>query len=808
MPSWWPFGRKRRKNKKERKAARDSKLVHELPATEKNQPIELPATPPSAIQTSDKPPRLSLGEKEPFDPLPHTREPRSTDGDHPESAEGITALPTQIRDIQGSPHLRPANEPGKLPIFCRSGTAWSNELNLGLQHTPSVRSRRSITHEASSRRSNSTTKRSHDQHRESQIKALSSPIPIPKDSGGLFGRNSKRLRSLPTDGSMVSLPQAGSVRSANTAVSDNHYEVGSFDVFSARPRIRTSVHGPSVASPMSRSSAVSRNDSRNEPIEASPRKVLRESKTIDNLADSYDSATLRELMDRDRKRRDRKRKAQEDRARRRLESYFEGQEAAAAGPSTRKGRPRTPKQRDKSKRDGREENGLGLVGVESGAGESELRRASTEQPREQDPVKETQDLSQRSPFDDPESPVTTPFEEPVVDTAKAIRYSHTDMSPPSSPGQMIRPTSNISQVTDPKHSSPATTTASTAAEPERKTSEPSSRKGPFAGLFRKSTRQLGDQKQSKSNEETSFKNTSRESMSRQLPPAHLREQAVPPRARSGTPTRTMSKFREDLPEYRGTPVSPPDSRMQSPDVAEVAEEPTVAGLSERQREKMPEGSAVLGQRTRALSRGDSPSIGVLSQSLASVDSEGSWLSGKPAKRGSTQMNPAALEERPDTGTRSFENLGTTDEEYFRRHATGQKPTGAGGISAAIGGRTSPTRVGQKDGVERYGEVNRTPTLVHHQARAKSSEGLLRQLADDEDNSTTTSPIDNKRTSPQDIEGSSEGDESPMDAESPKMVALGHARSISRGSATLLDIPAPKSNRGSQISTQSQTAPGP
>lgn len=624
---------------------------------------------------------------------------------------------------------------------------------------------------------------------------MTSPIPITKEGGGLFGRHSRRSRP---DESLVSLPQAGSVRSSMTTFSDNHFEVGSLDLFSARPRMRTSIHSANLAPPALRSPAASRADSKFE-RDASPRRVLRESKTIDNLADRYDASTIRELMDRDQKRRERKRRAQGDRARRRLESYIEGVETG--GPSARKGRPRsrprTPR-REKAKREA-EEGGLGLTGVE--AGPSRVQKRSTEQPqeREQDPVKDTQDLSRRNPFDDPESQVVTPLEEPMIDTAKETRYSHTDMSTPSSPSRLVRPISNLSQATDPRYSSPATT-ASTAAEPASKPSGTPARKGgSFAALFRRGSRQPSDRIPEQTSG-ISFANTSREAMSRQPIPAHLRQEAPAPRARSGTPTRTMSKFREDLPEY---PVSPPDSRMQS---LEIPEQPTGLGLTARQREKLPEGTVAIGHRTRALSRGESPSVGVLSQSLASVDSEGSWLSGKPNKRASAQMTPGALESRPEAATGSYENLGATDEEYFRRHVTNKRPMGASGIHAAITGRTSPATSGQKEGVERRGNVGRTPTLVHHQQRAKSSEGLLKLMTEGENESIVTTPVDEEERYESAEEEGDDDDSTTEDEGSPKMVSLGHARSVSRGSATLLSIPAARGSRGSYASTQGPTPP--
>jgi hypothetical protein len=61
----------------------------------------------------------------------------------------------------------------------------------------------------------------------------------------------------------------------------------------------------------------------------------------------------------------------------------------------------------------------------------------------------------------------------------------------------------------------------------------------------------------------------------------------------------------------------------------------------------------------------------MSQSLASVDSEASWLSGKPPKRASTltQLRSSVASSsvpRNENFNASYEELGMADDEYFRR----------------------------------------------------------------------------------------------------------------------------------------------
>ncbi len=140
----------------------------------------------------------------------------------------------------------------------------------------------------------------------------------------------------------------------------------------------------------------------------------------------------------------------------------------------------------------------------------------------------------------------------------------------------------------------------------------------------------------------------------------------------------------------------------------------------------------------------------LSLSRASIDSEGSWLSGKPAKRTSLTQpftsRHSASSLQPDMVEASDlgEELGLAEDEYFSRLTPGpeyddprlgraRKPS-----SAAIASSDSE---GEGDGDDDddddvrgtssamehgtwHGAIARHPTVVHHASRARSREGLL------------------------------------------------------------------------------------
>lgn len=747
------------------------------------------------------------------------------------SAEDITALPNQRR-LEQSPHLRPISQQrGPYNFQANSHSSLPTARERGkLQRPQSLR--KPVTDSALVRRKPSKKqKRDHDHVREEEIRAMSMPLPQKRpagNSGGLLRRDSKKVRGnlnhrfeRPT--SNISLPLEESIHSSMSGSSDPRaFRVSTLDMFSPRPTIRCSVgtqfyYGGVDTSP---SSNKSKNDylrGRRITTNADDKENKRTSR-IDDLADTLDAGALREILDRDKRRRDKKRKAEEERLRRRLERRAEKQKALEAG-----GTPATPR------REARGAIGLGIE-KETATPMEDVRPSTPQQPQRL----ETAALIPRPEASQLPTPLESPVEEAVVsDAQRAVRYSRGSVSGPTH----ARGPSNVSQMPellsekvartaavepvgtthDPTASGSlhAVETADTAAasrkSADRRRSSEGRRMGVIASFFRRKRRSQ-DQGRGTPSDEVSFSNTSRESMSRQPLPAHLvAPLPTPPiqiKRPSSVPRRTTSKFREDLPEY---PLSPPDSRMQSPEV------PSGSVIAARRRSQQPGDLVVESNSSGTGARTDSPvspgvpNAGLMSQSLASVDSEGSWLSGKPMKRRSNKshmrssVGSSTAMKRNDEFNASYEELGIPDDEYFRRltpqpderrrsaHSSEMlarkaSSTAMAALDAAAESddeeRAAVSRPSDEDEELVQNSVGRHPTIVHRQARVKSREGLLSYFQTDK-------PVPNvSATAAEPAEGESPTSESePVTLSRAKSVDLGkhHVRHLSAGSAKLLDI---------------------
>jgi hypothetical protein len=201
----------------------------------------------------------------------------------------------------------------------------------------------------------------------------------------------------------------------------------------------------------------------------------------------------------------------------------------------------------------------------------------------------------------------------------------------------------------------------------------------------------------------------------------------------------------------------------------------------------------------------------MSQSLASVDSEGSWLSGKHVKRVSnksmmrTSVASSAVQQNPEFNN-SFEELGMADDEYFKRLTPQPDELRRSNPSGDLLGRkASSTLVATLDAAaESDGEdkltpsarrsqdsehvkagVARQPTVIHRNVRVKSTVGLLATF--DADASTTH---DNHATLDMEPDSPTSDDSGEqVTVQRAKSVDFGkhHVRHLSAGSAKLLDI---------------------
>jgi hypothetical protein len=286
------------------------------------------------------------------------------------------------------------------------------------------------------------------------------------------------------------------------------------------------------------------------------------------------------------------------------------------------------------------------------------------------------------------------------------------------------------------------------------------------------------------------------------------------------PRRTMSKFREDLPEF---PLSPPDSRVASPETSRGS------AIAARRRSHQPADLLVESNSSGTGARTDSPvspalpNAGLMSQSLASVDSEGSWLSGKPVNRRSNRSylrssvgSSSALQRTQDFSA-SYEELGVPDDEYFKRLTPGPEEHRFSSQANEMAPKASSIVVEDQDMAvdsedeeapqtsgrpsveeEQVHTVARHPTVVHRQPRVKSTEGLLTFFQAEEPASeepaTTPSPVEgDSPISPSDHEFGTVQRAQSVD------FGKNHVRHLSAGSAKLLDI-----QKRASASSQSRT----
>ena len=254
---------------------------------------------------------------------------------------------------------------------------------------------------------------------------------------------------------------------------------------------------------------------------------------------------------------------------------------------------------------------------------------------------------------------------------------------------------------------------------------------------------------------------------------------------SGVPKRTMSRFREDLPEL---PLSPPDSRIQSPETDPIPpvimeqDSPspdittgTMPTLEDRYDTPTSGHRSIEGELLRetpvSWTRHEDmvdPSPEPQSMSLASIDSEASWLSGRFASRRRSSNVPLSQPQsrqqhhRDNSGSnesddthqdpdlprqeeQSPEDDSTfiTDDEYLSRFAN-HRSSGSQWTHRKSTGEARPSSDEDEDA--RWGSVGgRQPTMVqtHVAERMKSREGILNTFGE-EDESDEADVMDDEK----------------------------------------------------------------
>lgn len=839
----WPFGRK---------SKRTSQSVDESMTTPRNLPPEMTVRESVRDHSAVSVPRLgrrssrkdiqqrprSTSRKLTKSNAASARDPEKTDSIPP-----IPALPEQRRaELNEKGGLNRSNQQGPAPPNRENAPSYyfQNPMSTSslqpekfsvVREPPTLQGKRGANDTQFSR-SKSSKRKPNDHAREQEIKEMSSPIPIPKrptsHQTGLLARESRKIpggmnRNLDRPFSDVSLPLPASMRSQMSVDSDQHaFKVNAFAVLSPRPTIRYSGDPRSPASSLQPSRTSTRRDKES----MIPEESLKSKKRIDELADDMDAGSLRELMERDRRRLEKHRRSEQERLERKLQRKADKQRA-----------------QEGEKEDTGQEHVVPVVPERAGSGDNhaaakaaETLSAPSREERTSSPESWLKDPSRdhlplENPFHDPVLGASTSHleegtpeerDDPVIETAKAIRLSTASMSPPASPTRHVHEHSNLSQFPE----LPSRSTPDIPEHTELENRRDSDASGRFSSnwksIFRRSdTRAKRDSAEPGRLTPSEFSNASRESVSRQMPPSAFTRI---PRARSGTPIRTQSRFKEDLPEL---PIIP-DSRMHRsedpapsslPDMPGSRGNDAVGSTDQPLSDVHPAFREEVAISRQASTRSKEVASSVaLSQSLASVDSEGSWLTGRPVKRSSQPLRESSgslQHQMEDLGGSDDEGPGTPEAEKYMGSLTParEEPPAIpqrkrpymgwkGGAEGAGDDNPSPAHIAaaQEEGTTWHDAVAKHPTIVRQGPgpRAKSREGLLNDFHAAEE-SAASSPSENSPSSP----------DVPSDhpfIQRATSVDLGgktgHARHISAGSARLLNLPPRTSSELKRFSASS------
>lgn len=647
-------------------------------------------------------------------------------------------------------------------------------------------------------RKKSSKRRKEDHDREAEIKAMSQFMPARPTADNWTSARSIKRENRHTSGNIghpssdVSFPVPESIHSGMSSDSEQiSWRVSAFDALSPRPTLRYSSSPVMNLAPSSGLARAQSNRKKFAGPTAIPESALHARQRIHELADDLDASDLRELMERDKRRRERKLEKERERAERRLARRAERQQAEEAAAAKTGSLPPANLERGVLGREMPDSSGDRTSAIVT----SSRRRSSGDSRRQSRRSSRIEEFENRektpSPLDEFYRTDSIPPPEPsaeAVGSAASPRQAE-PISAHSSPRLFgfMRPKRSRSnspqqpaQVPTTVHSHTATSIRLDDAESVSRTSDSRSSR-PWLSLFRWG-------KDRRSSGPSSFSNTSRDSMlgSQQVPPTNY----IPPRkVSSGVPKRTMSRFREDLPEL---PLSPPDSRVASPEAEPIPTEPLPAIPDDV---VMRYDTPVEGHRYPETMRATpisihrdevQPSPALHSMSLASIDSEASWLSGRISRKRTSSGMRTSLQHPPRTisalsGRSEAQNSEHTEDDNIAddEYLNSVVPTRSHRLST---GEARPSSDEEDDLSPKWGAVGQTPTVVQHSDTMQSREGILQSFDDDKEE------FDNINESDDEEDRQSPG--VPQRATSVKLNIKGHSRNFSAGSAKLFEVVSP------------------
>lgn len=632
---------------------------------------------------------------------------------------------------------------------------------------PTLHNKRNAEHLS---RKKSSKRRKADHAREEEIRAMSNMDPLRPaaeqwQSGRPMKRDTKRMKTglglsfrrsydREQPNSDISLPLPGSIHSSLSSDSEQvSFKVSALEALAPRPTLRYTVH-PRYGSPPrerpNRQVSVKNKLSEKAPI---PEATLRAHKRVDDLADDLTASDLRELMERDGRRRTRRREKEQERIERRLARRAEKQRAAET-----EGQQSQPNMERGVL--GRESIGLGIKPESAVITSSKTRRSPRSSPEltskqqgkrpaaEMEEDDEAVDQTAQGPIEHFHRTDSIPLDNAsVVSEEPAELPNHRASSPRKK--IILMPRTSRSKSPPPPPLKPA---KPEGFDGERKPSEGSIKRlrRSWSNLFR-----WGSRSKRKSGP-SSFSNTSRDSMSVvHAPAAAPIPAALSRKLSSNVPKRTLSRFREDLPEL---PLSPPQSREPSPESLPSAimeqdspELDTTMDLDDeptpKRRDTPMSPEQLYGSAPPSMPTSVDPSPEPVGVSLGSVDSEGSWFGKKATTRRSRPI-PAPLTPPRTSGHQRVASTGSddshhdpdlptqvveddesdfADDEYLSRFAH-QRSSGSHMTNARPSSEVSDDA--------RWGVVGgQHPNVVQPQPAefVKSREGLLNTFPDDATN---------------------------------------------------------------------------
>ena len=721
-----------------------------------------------------------------------------------------------------------------------SQTSIGPEEFTALPTAPSLLAKRPGFDPALHRRKSSKRK-AEDFAREREVRAMTSPIqrPTTYSSSGLLRRDTKQIPGnlnmrLQRPTSEVSLPLSESIQESQDMSNQASFKIGFLAALSPRPTL-TYVPDPrtSIGKQVAR-------------LKPNVQQAIEEEgpssrKRINELADDLDSGGLRELMERDRKRREKKKEADRAHLERKLQRRADRQReeelrGRRPGNTTENLMAFTPRDREKAvmrslgsdadtsptplPKDPRERTG-GATDPFADPQTSPARPAQTiRNPFEDEKDFDVMHDSLATEEEDPPVPVRSPLRTVPATQFQAAQkpMQAATISPPISPVQQPSDRNSLSQTS-------ALGRQLTPEIPEQKSVErrASDQSGQqltsWTSFFRRGGRRKPSMTERGRTTPSEFSNTSRESFvaRKQQPPPIVASRTFRKSDASSIPQRTMSKFREDLPEL---PISPPDSRVQSPEATvnpgagQTSRQPRQSTSGRFDDRSLATSSSGAGMdhavvepqqhRDGDVDMEEGPSAAVLSRSLASVDSEGSWLSGRPPKRLSGPMGHPLRQSLSSIPPHDDDDL--ANDEYLNRLTPG--PSGQRDSVTSADRRASSNvidleRERQKSPVPDvphlpagpdetwHTGVGRQPTVVRQATRAKSREGLLKEAGHETTGGSRRASLEGEDDDEVDLAGEPTRAElqgaTLMRASSVDYKDKGHARHMSAGSARLLDI---------------------